>query len=123
MVIDTNIIIDHLRTKERTVSVFASLLVKRQLYVSAVTVFELLHGAQTEAKKHDVQKILRGLEVLPFDEKIAELSAKIIQKLENEGQSIGIADVFIAATALLHRQPLRTENRKHFERIPNLKII
>lgn len=123
MVIDTNIIIDHLRTKQRTASVFASLLGKRRLYISAVTVFELFQGARTEAKQQDVQKILKGLIVLPFDENAAALSAKLIRQLENDGQNIGVADIFIAATALTHRQPLRTENRKHFERIPHLKII
>ena len=123
MVIDTNIIIDHLRTKQRTTSAFASLLGKRKLYISAVTVFELYQGAQTEAKQQDVQKILKGLVVLPFNEPVAELSAKLIRHLDSEKQSIGIADVFIAATALANRQPLRTENRKHFERIPHLKII
>ena len=123
MVIDTNIIIDHLRTKQRTTSVFASLLLKRRLYISTVTVFELFQGAQTEAKQQDVQKILKGLTILPFDEKIATLSAKLIRQLEQDGHNIGIADVFIAATALTHRQPLRTENRKHFEKIPYLKII
>ena len=60
---------------------------------------------------------------MPFNEPVAELSAKLIRHLDSEKQSIGIADVFIAATALANRQPLRTENRKHFERIPQLKII
>ena len=103
MVIDTNIIIDHLRTRQKTTSVFASLLNKRRLYISAVTVFELYRGANTEERREDIKKILRGIEVLPFDAKAAEIASNIMTHLEQNGLSIGIADIFIGATALSHK--------------------
>ena len=36
---------------------------------------------------------------------------------------IGLADIFIAATAIEHDLPLATLNRVHFERISALHII
>ena len=39
------------------------------------------------------------------------------------GQTIGMADSMIAGIALTHGVRLFTRNRKHFERVPPLKLV
>ncbi len=43
-------------------------------------------------------------------------------ELQRRGEAIGDPDLLIAATALDHDLTLLTRNRKHFTRIPNLKL-
>jgi len=50
--------------------------------------------------------------------------ANIRNRSEGVGRRVGIADSWIAATALLYSIPLATHNRRHFEVLePNLRLI
>jgi predicted nucleic acid-binding protein len=56
--------------------------------------------------------------MLPLDKRQLCISDLIAQN-----KDIGIRDVFIASTALVHQLPLLTLNIKHFERVPALSLI
>jgi predicted nucleic acid-binding protein len=45
-----------------------------------------------------------------------------MRELRTAGQSIGLADSIIAATARLYDLPLVTENTQHFARVPGLDL-
>jgi predicted nucleic acid-binding protein len=120
MVIDTSILIDHLRKINRTHTYFAQLPPKTSLYVSAITVYELLAGATDLAKRQDAQTLLATLTILPIDEAIAAETAALYQSMK--GNSIGLADMLIAATVLHHNLPLKTLNAKHFSRVAGLVL-
>ncbi|MER2559724.1 MAG: PIN domain-containing protein [Myxococcaceae bacterium] len=60
---------------------------------------------------------LQWFEVLPLTLTVAELAAAALLKT---GQSIGTADVFIAATAVDQGWGLATSNNRHFTRIVEL---
>ena len=66
---------------------------------------------------------LMRFDIIPYDYKIARKTAEITAYLKREGRVIGLADVIIAATALVNELKLVTRNTKHFSQIPNLKII
>lgn len=51
LVIDTGIFIDYLRKTEKSKTILASLPNDSSLFVSAVTVYELMMGATNEQKK------------------------------------------------------------------------
>ncbi len=68
-------------------------------------------------------KFFEQITVLPFNTKAAKLSAKIYQQLKVQNKLVDIPDILIAGTAMSHNLPLATLNRKHFERINDLRVI
>ncbi len=123
MVIDTCVFIDFLRKKDKTSSILYSISDVEPLVISSVTLYELLMGATDENKLRDIKILTEDLMVLNFDEQVAKKSAKIYHLLKKENKMIEIRDIFIAATCLVHKMPLKTLNYKHFERIPGLEIL
>jgi tRNA(fMet)-specific endonuclease VapC len=49
-------------------------------------------------------------------------ASRIDGPLTSKGRTIGIGDAVIGATALVHEEPVLTENVHHFERIKRLDI-
>ena len=120
MVIDTGIFIDHLRKMNRETTLLSQLPPNTLLYVSAITVYELLAGATNNQKFQDAQRLLSAVTILPVDENVAALAAQLYQQMK--GNSIGLADTLIAATALCHNLPLKTLNTRHFSRVSGLIV-
>lgn len=123
MVIDTSIFIEFLRAKKKKNTTLAKIPLNQQLYISSITLYELLMGATNEQKLKDVQLLVDGITVLPFDERIAKKSGKVYQELRKKNKLIEFRDLFIAATCLEHNVPLLTSNKKHFTRIQSLILL
>jgi predicted nucleic acid-binding protein len=60
--------------------------------------------------------------VLEIDDRIAESFAEIRAYLRRRGELVGDLDLLIAATALHHNLTLLTFNRRHFARVPGLRV-
>lgn len=123
MVVDSSVFIDHLRAKDQTKTTLANLPLKSVLYVSAVSVFEIFAGANDPKKYQDVSKILQDVLILPLNATVGEKAAEIFRDLRSQGQMIELADIFIAATAMLHELPIKTLNTRHFSRIHGLELV
>jgi tRNA(fMet)-specific endonuclease VapC len=123
MVIDTCIFIEHLRAKDRTKSILATLPANEPIYLSVVTIFELYSGASTAEKRHDVALVTEDLTVLPFDAAVAAKAGDIYRTLKKQNKLIGVADIMIAATCLTFDQPILTSNKKHFKLVDDLKVL
>ncbi|MGI4750107.1 MAG: type II toxin-antitoxin system VapC family toxin [Janthinobacterium lividum] len=124
MVIDSNILIDHLRAKNKLSTNFYQLLLsKKELFISAVSIYEIYLGAPTEDKRYGIELLIEGITILPFDYQASLLAAQIYRQLKSKNQLIEFRDIFIAATCLNHRLPIATLNKKHFERIEGLEIV
>jgi tRNA(fMet)-specific endonuclease VapC len=100
------------------------------LYVSAVTISELLHGAHradTEARKisrlRHAERVKATCRVLAFGLTEAEEHARIWAMLASQGKTIGTHDLLIAATALAHDHQVVTLNLSEFQRVPGLKVV
>jgi tRNA(fMet)-specific endonuclease VapC len=63
-----------------------------------------------------------GLAVLPLDDAITETFGRTRASLRRRGLLIPDLDLLIAATALAYDLTLLTRNRRHFQRIPDLKL-
>ena len=109
LLVDTDVLIDHLRGRRR-LSADVQL-----LGVSVVTRCELFAGRDEPDRLH---RFLWPLVELPIDARIAELAG-----LTRRRTRIATPDALIAATALLHRIPLMTRNRRHFDRVEELRIV
>ena len=123
MVIDTGIFIDFLRAKDKSKTILFALRGDTEIYISSITVFELFAGATNTDKRRDLQILIGDLPTLSFSPEVAKLAAEIHQKLKRSNKLIEIRDLFIAATALKHNQPLLTKNIKHFSRIEQLTLV
>jgi predicted nucleic acid-binding protein len=122
MVVDTSIFIEYLRAKDKKKTTLFAIPDSTQLYISSVTIYELLMGATDDNKKKDVKLLTEDLPVLPFDESVSRKAAEIYHQLRLNNTMIDFRDIFIAATCLVFELPLKTLNKKHFERIKGLNI-
>jgi tRNA(fMet)-specific endonuclease VapC len=97
------------------------------LAMSVVTLAELFSGVarstDREKAEREVRRILSEVQVLGLDEAVARAWGEEDARLTLAGQKIGDLDLFIAATALAHKLTLCSQNRKHFERVPGLRMV
>ena len=80
----------------------------------------------SEFKKQEltnaINHILKSIIVLELNDDAGLVYGKIRAELLQTGQDIGISDSLIAAHAIANNIILVTNNIKHFQRIPNLKL-
>ena len=99
------------------------------LFISAVTVFELLHGvhrASTEkraVREAFVENALQTFPILAFDEPAARIFASIDAPLSAAGNRLPIEDLMIAAIALARGHDVVTRDLRSFPRVPGLKWV
>ncbi len=125
VILDTNIIIDHLRLRGSEKSYLRKLeekFTKDLLAISILTVQELYSGQSTKDSKNEdyLLSTIGPIQILPYSYEIAELAGKISRDLQNP---IDFADIAIAATTMILGGRLSTLNKKHFKDIPNLELI
>lgn len=122
LLIDTSILIDHLRKTQKDKTVFYQRASQYDCLISAVTEFEFSIGS-TPQNRRFTEELLVKLPVLPFDSTCVKIAAEIYRELKAKNQLISLPDIFIAATAITHDLQLLTLNQKHFERVENLKLF
>jgi len=123
VILDTSIFIEFLRASDKSKTILFTIAENPELGISAVTHYELLMGATSESKKNDIMLLTDNLIILPFDDVVSEKAAEIYHSLKQQNKLIEFRDIFIAATALAHRAPLKTLNLKHFQRIESIILI
>lgn len=123
MVIDSTIFIEHLRAPDKKKTTLSQIAGNDVLYLSAVTLYELYIGAPSGEKQNDIKLLTEGLIVLPFTDGIAVHAATIYRNLKKLNQLIEFRDIFIAATCVINNMPLKTLNKKHFDRIQGLMVL
>jgi len=124
VILDTNIIIDHLRLGNPANSIFANIMnkhPKKDLAISIITVQELYGGQST--RENEVGRAIIGmisqLKILPYTHDVAKYAGEIARDLNSP---ISLADAAIAATTLLNKARLLTLNKKDFQGIKNLEF-
>lgn len=123
MVVDTNIFIKHLRARDKSKTILSELAKQQQIYITSISLFELLIGATTGDKKKDVYKLINGLPVLTFDEESSKTASEVFLNLKSRNLIIEFRDIFIAAICINNELPIKTLNRKHYDRIQGLTVI
>lgn len=125
--LDTNICIFII--KKHPVAVIKKLIETSpdDVYLSSITIAELKYGVEKSQHQHKNHEALNQF-ILPFnissfDESAASHYGDIRTTLEKKGQLIGPFDMLIAAHARSLNITLVTNNKKEFERVPELKII
>jgi tRNA(fMet)-specific endonuclease VapC len=123
MVIDTGLFIEHIRAKNKLNTTLYLLPESSELFISAVSLYELYMGAATPDKENDIRTITEDLQVLPLNNFVAIKAARLYHSLKQQNKLIEFRDIFIAATCIVNDMPLATLNKKHFQRINELELI
>ena len=96
-----------------------------EVAISAVTEAELWYGVQKLGSvrlRRAVEAILSAMTVLTVTSDVAREYGALRVWLERRGRPIGLADTFIAAHARSQGLTLVTNNTRHFNRVPGLKL-
>jgi len=121
--LDTSILIDFYRKKNKEKSAFFQLATKYKIFaVSIVTEYEIMIGTDSKQAEFWTDFFERVI-ILPFDKIANDAAIAITKQLKATNKLIEIPDIFIGATALANNLKIATFNKKHFERIPGLEII
>jgi tRNA(fMet)-specific endonuclease VapC len=123
--LDTNICIYLIKEKPPEVLARFTSLKPTQVFISAISVFELQYGVEnSQTPKRNLSALdnfLRPMNILDFTTKEAKVAAKIRADLKRKGTPIGAYDLQIAATALAQGLTVVTNNTSEFERVVGLK--
>lgn len=121
ILIDTSVIIDYLRQKQKENTLLYRLVAGRdQPNISILTHTELYAGKSVWENKtalENLDKILSSLKIIPFTLKMSFAAGEI-----RSTHNIDLVDAIIAATAIEEKLPLFTLNKKHFEKIREIKL-
>lgn len=120
--LDSSVLIDVLNNRRGRPQILSQLSQQDILLACcAVNVTELYMGLRPgeEAK---TGKLLRSLEFYPVTWEVAQLAGDLFRQWRGKGQTLGLADVTIAAVALTHHMVLVTDNQKHFP-MPELQVL
>jgi tRNA(fMet)-specific endonuclease VapC len=129
IVVDTSIFI---ATQRRRFAwrEWAASLTGEPLFLTAITLSELLHGvhrSQTEAHRENQLRLIawveRDFRILPFGIEEARVHAQLTAELQSTGFSAGASDLLIAAIALRHDFSIATLNLVEFRRIPKVTVL
>ena len=97
-----------------------------QLCISAITLMELIYGAEKSAAPEKNLSVVEGfvarLEVLAFDNDAAAQAGMIRSELARAGTPIGHYDQMIAGHARSQGLIVVTNNVREFERVSGLRI-
>jgi tRNA(fMet)-specific endonuclease VapC len=123
--VDSDWLIDGLQGIPSAITALESLK-ESGLGISIVSFGEIYEGAfgfpDPTIHLQELRTFVSGLAVLPLDDAIMETFGRTRASLRRRGLLIPYLDLLIAATALAYDLTLLTRNRRHFQRIPDLKL-
>ena len=126
VVLDTSIVIDHLRLQKSERESRLMAIVRQhpaeQLALSMLSIQELYEGKSTldDMKEQQLLATISPLTILPYSYEIAKRAGEIARDLL---WPIALADAAIAVTAIANNAPLYTLNTKDFTNIPGLQLF
>jgi tRNA(fMet)-specific endonuclease VapC len=118
---DTDVLIDYLAGKGEAAAV-EELLRRGAIRTTVITRFELLSGARNAKQLARLVQLLAAMPSLALDDAAADAASEIRRSLERSGHPIGMADSLIAGIVASNDGTLLTRNRRHFERIPGIRL-
>ena len=123
--LDTNIVIYTIKNKPPAVRE-AFKKHEDQLCISAITLMELIYGAEASLAVDRNLRAIEGfaarLEVLPYDNDAAAHTGQLRAELKTKGRPIGPYDEMIAGHARSHGLVIVTNNIKQFKNVPGIRL-
>lgn len=125
VILDTNVIIDHLRIDSSRASVLDRIIdqySQEMLAISIVSIQELYEGTSTRKKAQEESLIatITPLKIIPYTFEIAQFAGKLARDFS---RPLELADAAIAATAIQFNAQLATLNTRDFTDLPNIDLM
>lgn len=124
--LDTNIVSDLVRNPQGRIAQRIAEVGEDAVCTSIIVAAELRYGAAKKGSERltgQLERVLTGLEILPFEEPADAVYGDVRAQLEAAGTPIGGNDLLIAAQALALGHSVVTDNEREFSRVPNLKVV
>jgi hypothetical protein len=122
LVLDTSVMIDHLRGRPRAATELIPAAIARgdELWSSEIVRAEVLAGMRTgeEAATRDLLRLISWHEV---DESVSEAAGALGRRYLRSHPGIDVADLIVAALVQQIEAELKTTNLKHFPMFKGLK--
>ena len=115
-IVDTDVCIDFLRGLDYAGKLFHELL-REELYISILSVYELLKGAYTEKQRKTIWELVDGLTTLLITKEIAERGASFYREYRKKGVTLTDVDCLIMATAREKGLLIVTRNVRHYPEV------
>lgn len=119
--LDTGVVIRHLRDQRPAVKLLRSLGRQGRLSVSVGPHLEG-HVGMHPNERYATQKLLSRFVTIGLDGDIADRAGELIRASRGRGEVLSVPDAIIAATAITHHLTLVTYNTDHFKRISGLSL-
>ena len=120
--LDTGLVLRHLRGQRRVVRLLSGLGKMGRLSVSAITRLEVHAGMQPD-ERYATNKLLSCFITYDMNRELADRAGDLIRESQDRHVALGVPDAIIAATALTHGLALVTLNQADFEGIPGLSLV
>ncbi len=120
VVVDTNVLIDYLRSRPEASSLIERALGARvPVFASTLTKVELLAGMRSH-ERSVTRALIDAMRWAPVTDEIAERAGALARSHRTSHREVGIVDYVIAATAEAQHAELWTLDVHHFPMFPEL---
>ncbi len=126
VVLDTDVLIEFSKGNSKVEKRIKQLQQVEEISTTIFNLEEYLFGIFKNGQREEIEegkKFLNRIKHYDYTKKELETITKIRVKLEKEGKKIGPYDECIAGICVSKNEPLFTLNKKHFERVKELKLI
>jgi tRNA(fMet)-specific endonuclease VapC len=99
---------------------------KEQIALTTINVYELLKGFRWKNRTNKAAlfgEFLKTVLVFTIDNSAISLAADIYADLRKSGNTVGDADILIAAIVISNNGMLISNNTKHYENIASLHLL
>lgn len=124
--LDTDFIIDAMRGKKEAAGFLLDNEGKAVFAITMISLFELYRGAFGSSRKGDisaVDNLKNSFEILNLSEESVRLAGRVMAELRKKGEVIDFKDLFIGTIAAVNGFSVKTNNIRHFSKIPALRLV
>jgi predicted nucleic acid-binding protein len=118
--LDSCVLVRHLRRHKPTTDLVSALVLEGQVGIATISRTEIIEGMR-EHEREATMRLLDSLPAYPLDVATADMAGEYIRRYRAQGITLDKPDAIIGATAVLHDLVLVTYNQKHFP-MPELQL-
>lgn len=118
VVLDTSVLVDHLRSSQPAAEYLAGLQVRPSC--SEISRIEVIQGLRS-AERRAAERLFALIDWIPVSEAVARRAGDLGRRWRRSHPGIGVADLVIAATAEQVEGTVVTRNLKHFPMFEDLR--
>ncbi|ODS33250.1 MAG: hypothetical protein SCARUB_01641 [Candidatus Scalindua rubra] len=122
VIVDTYIWIEFFRTKSKISNHLRDLISNDFVVGNGLILAELIQGIKTNSDKEVIIDVFNTIEYIEITRELWIESGDLARELRSSGKIIPLSDVIIACCARKYQYHIFTID-KHFQDIPNIKII